>query len=290
MGTSSSGTGPGNNSPLLPNWAPNVDPYPDSDKDKKKDKDVNDKEKEKKDDTGKDDKKEENLNKPILTGNWGSVKATLGKLANGNKGSSVKSVGKAYINNLGGVRNAVRGSRAGISSGAVYANFLNSISERGFTQTLTEYGLSDCIGKSTEEVFARIADRISPAGDTNEDAIARKALLASLEVLYEKYIEGNGDITALNNEKENDLKEAVIEYISSYIFYKWLYELGLAIENKQIDESKAMHLEGEIKEFIHGEVKVELKRKDITKIDFGTGEGKKIIENIFEQSYTTIES
>jgi hypothetical protein len=283
MGTSSSGSGPRNNSPLLPNWdspgglppvkdptdkpnPENQDPKiptsenPNTDNDKYEN--VPDEEQE----TSK------NPEKPLLTGNWGSIKATLGKIANGSKSHSFKGIAKGYVRNVGGVKNAVRASRAGVSGGASIASFLGSVGLNGFNETLKIFGLSDCVGKSAEEVFAKISDKICPAGNTNDEAIARKALLDILGSLYEKFVE-NGNIT-LDNLQEKDLILAVVEYASYYIFHKWLYELGLAIENKQIDETEALGLEEEMKEFIFGEVRVELKGRKIMEMDFTSGEGK----------------
>lgn len=295
MGTSSSGSGPGNNSSLLPNWD-SPGGFPDktpADSPPDNDNDQNDKDSDngKEPDNGKAPEKGEKAEikkpeKPPITGNWGSVKATLGKIANGSKSYSFKGMGKSYVSNLGGVKNAVKGSRTGINGGSSYGSFLGSVGLNGFTETLRIFGLSDCIGKSAEEVFTRISDKICPTGNTNDEAITRKALLDSLGSLYEKFVE-NGNIT-IDNLQEKDLLVALTEYAGYYIYHKWLYELGLAIENKRISEADAIGLEEEMKEFIFGEVRVELKGKNIMEIDFNSGEGKEIIENIFEQSYTTL--
>lgn len=293
MGTSSSGSGPGNNSPLLPNWdspgefpeLPPADNPPDNDQDDKDSDNTKDVDNVKEPD--KSDKEDiKKPNKPIINRNWGSVRATLGKIANGSKSYSFKGMGKSYVSNLGGIKNAVKGSRAGITGGSAYANFLGSIGSNGFADTLKKLGLSDCIGKTAEEVFAKISDKIFPTGNTNDEAITRKALLDALGALYEKFVE-DGNIT-LDNLQEADLIIAITEYTSFYIYHKWLYELGLAIENKNISEVEALRLEGEMKEFIFGEVRVELRGKNIIGMDFTSGEGREIIENIFEQSYTTL--
>lgn len=293
MGTSSSGSGPGNNSPLVPNWdtpaglTPVTDPNPENPLENpipsKPNTDI--------DPNGNTTDKNEleipkNPEKIPNTGNWGSLKATLGKIANGSKSHSFKGIAKGYVRNVGGVKNAVRASRSGVSGGASIANFLGSVGLNGFNETLKILGLSDCVGKSAEEVFVKISDKICPTGNTNEEAITRKAMLDTLSSLYEKFVD-KGNIT-LDNLQEQDLELAITEYTSFYIYHKWLYELGLAIENKQIKEVKALALEEEMKAFIFEEVRVELKGREIMKMDFTSGEGKKMIEEIFEQSYTTL--
>lgn len=290
MGTSSSSPGPGNKSPLFPNWDPQGDnPLP-RDENENQDSNNNGNDGEENQDNSSDsngkDTTSETANRPQLTGNWGHVKASLGRIANSRNGHSFKGFARKYVGNVGGVKNAVRSSRSGVSSGSTYAGFLSSISLKGFTETLRIYGLSDCIGKSADEVFVKISDKICPTGDTNEEAISRKAILDSLSSLYEKFVD-NGNVT-LDNLSEADLIASITEFTGFYIYHKWLYELGLAIENKNITEAEALGLEEEMKEFIFGEIRIELQGRDVMNLDFASGEGKELIKNIFEQSYSTL--
>lgn len=285
MGTSSSGSGPGNNSPLLPNWGPPSDLPPL--KEPANIQNPND---------SIPEVQPENNNQPQedridpekipVTRNWGSVKTRLGKIANGSKNRNFKGVAKGYVGNLGGVKNAVKASRSGIKGAASIANLLSSIGQHGFTDTMRIFGLSDCIGKSMEEVFAKLSDKICPAGNTNEEAITRKAMLDTLSSLYEKFVDK--DNISLDNLQKEDIEKAVTDFACNYIYRKWLYELGLAIENKRINETNALALEEQIREFIFEEVRVEFKGRDIMNMDFSSGIGKDLIEDIFEQSYTTL--
>lgn len=294
MGTSSSGSGPGNKSPLLPNWdiplelPPTNIPNDNSEPDNSSLENPNS-----------ENSNPENINsqnqstangKLVLTGNWGGLKSRLGRIANNKGGSkySYKNLARGYVRNVGGVKNAVRSSRSGIKGGASLGSFLGSIGSIGLNETLRNYGLSDYIGKSAEEVFAKISEKICPLGSTNEDAITRQAILDSLSSMYMQY-EKNGNIV-FDNLQEKDLELVFTEYVSFYIYHKWLYELGLAIENKNITEKEAVALEEEVKQFIFNEIDVEFKDKKITEINFQSNEGQKIIEDIFEQSYTTLKS
>ena len=289
MGTSSSGSGPGNNSPLQPNWdmplglppinLPTDNTVPDNSNPEN---------------SNPENSNSQNQNSPIgqpvLTGNWRGVKSRLGRIANSKKGNhySYKGLARQYVRNVGGVKNAVRSSRSGIQGGASLGRFLGSVGTIGLNETLKLYGLSDYIGKSAEEVFAKLSEKICPLGSTNEDAIARKAILDSLSSMYLEY-EKNGNIE-FDNLQEKDLELVFAEYIGYYIYNKWLYELGLAIENKNITEKEAVVLEEEVKQFIFNEIEIEFKGKKITEIEFQSKEGQKIIEDIFEQSYTTLKS
>lgn len=284
MGTSSSGSGPGNNSPLLPNWGPPNDLL----QPKKEPVDLSDPnlipEVQSDNNMPQDDKIDPD--KIPVTGNWGSVKTRLGRIANGSKTRNYKGIAKGYVRNLGGVKNAVKASRSGIKGAASIANFLSSIGQHGYSDTMRIFGLSECIGKTAEVVFARLSDKICPAGNTNEEAITRKAMLETLSSLYGKFVDK--DNINLDNLQKEDIEIAITDFVCNYIYHKWLYELGLAIENKRIYETDALSLEEQIKEFIFEEVRVEFKDRDILNMDFTSGNGKDLIEDIFEQSYTTL--
>lgn len=292
MGTSASNAGLKGKTSLLPNWATgggggNTDDNSDNNNDNGE----NDNESPQTD-TG--PKKNDNRQgEPIVptsqTKSWRSAKTAINKYAGERNRTNLRSAGKSYVKTYGGAKAATMASVAGINYGHALASFLGGFSGNGYEENLRQYGLSDCIGKSSEEVFAKIADKIAPIGSTNDEAIARAAIMDSLDKLYEKVLSDGGDISSLGSLDETALKEAVVEFTSNYIYKKWIYELGLALEKNQLSEKAVIQLENEIKVFIKGEVQVALKDKDIKTLDLTEGADKKMIEDIFELAYLTIE-
>ena len=297
MGTSASNSGPKRNTELLPTWAT-------SPGDGDNGQDNEDSGVEGNNNDGSETEGPKNIDPdisnssqsedtpashtPVITGNWGAAKGALSRYVKGTGGSSLKKAASSYIKTLGGSSKATKASGAGISTGGVFVNFISGVSRNGYPETLREYGLADCIGKSSQEVLAKIADRIAPIGSTNDEAIARNAILISLDALYEKLLNEGKDIDALGSLDEQTLKNSVEEFVGTYIFKKWVYEVGLAIEKNELTEKEAISLEKEIKVFVRNEVRSALKDKDIIKLDLNTGEGKKMVENIFELAYSTI--
>jgi len=293
MGTSSSNSGPKKNMALLPTWATNPDEgEKGQDEDNYGDNSNSETESPENSDTNNSNANQGEevtaSNNPAITGNWAVAKGALSRYAKGTRGSSLRKAANSYVRTLGGSSKATKASATGISTGGVFLNFIGGILRNGYAETLRQYGLADCIGKSSEEVLAKIADRIAPIGSTNDEAIARNAVLISLDALYEKLLGEGKDIDALGSLDEQTLKSSVEEFVSTYIFKKWVYEVGLAIEKNELTETKAINLEREIKVFVRDEVKSSLKDKDIIKLDLNVGEGKKMIENIFELAYSTI--
>lgn len=278
MGTSASGTGPKGKSPLLPSWADDSENPPET--------------------VGDDDNEESENNteealesKPefVPSQKLSGTKSILTRISNGRSGSSFKTFAKSYIKSSGGSKAATKSSVAGINAGRNYLGFLGGVSKEGLNETLQKYDLSDCLGKSSEEVIAKIADKIAPIGSTNDEAIARAAVMIAFDRLYEKILDSGKDFQSLDSIDAETLSDTVIEFVSAYIFKKWVYEAGIALERNDLSESEAIKLEKEMRFFIRDEVKSEFKKTDVSKIDLAKGEGHKIIKNIFELAYSTLE-
>src|SRR5690606_9512022 len=99
---------------------------------------------------------------------------------------------------------------------------------------------------STEEICIAIANVLAPVGSTNDEAIARDAMISTLDTLYMKMDEN--DISSLENLTSELVKETLIEYVSNYIFSKWMYELGSTIEKGNITVQEAVELECSVKD------------------------------------------
>jgi hypothetical protein len=284
MGTSSSGTGPKGRTPLLPSWANGGGDMPDNDENQSPETDSPN--------TNNFDENENSsneINNNYYTDNLKTAKGAITRIANNGSGATFKKAAKEYVKRTGGHKKATIASSTGISAGSNYIGFLGDVARSGLEKTLKEYDLVDCIGKSTEEVFARIANKIAPTGSTNDEAIARAAVMIAFDRLCEKLVENGQDVAALDQLDEATLKDTIIEFVSAYIFKKWVYEAGLALERNDLSESVAIELENEMKDFVIDEVRFSLKKIDIKTLDISRGEGKKIIQDIFDLAYSTLE-
>lgn len=218
-----------------------------------------------------------------------TVKSAIKRIANSRSGATFKKAARDYVKRTGGHKKATLASGAGISAGSNYLGFFADVASGGIEKTLRDHDLADCIGKSTEEVFAKIANKIAPTGATNDEAIARTAVMMAFDKLCEKLIENEQDITALDQLDVGTLKETVIEFVSAYIFKKWVYEAGLALERNDLSERDAIELEKEMRDFVADEVRSSLGKMDVKTLDITQGEGKKVIEDVFDLAYSTLE-
>ena len=287
MGTSASNGGPKGSPPLLPPWYNDNSPQrPEQDNPPPE-----------QPDGGTEPNPDQNDGTPLgspdvpakdlISKKWGGAKGALTRVANNTNGSSFQKAGRKYVASLGGSRSATRAASQGIRVGKNYASFLGALSSRGITETLDSLGLSDFIGKSTEETCMAIANALAPVGSTNDEAIAREAMISTLDALYSKMQEN--DIISLENLTSELVKETLIEYVSNYVFTKWMYELGSSIEKGNMNEHEAVDLEMGVKDLIYAETIEHYREITIesnTLQDVSTAD---IIEEIFSTAYSLLE-
>jgi hypothetical protein len=85
------------------------------------------------------------------------------------------------------------------------------------------------------------------------------------------------------------IKDAVMAYVSIYIFKKWVYELGMAVEKNTVSERQAIEMETEIKDFITAEVRLAMQDKTIRDFDLNSASNQQTIETIFQTAYSTLQ-
>lgn len=300
MGTSASNGGPKGSPPLLPPWyndddSPASDPNPDAPLPEPPLSDSSDIAPERSPEDQNQPVNDNATRAPVpeapatdsFSRNWGSAKGAMTRMSNNTGGASFRKAGKKYVGSLGGSKSATKAASKGISVGSTYASFLGSLSSRGFAETLDSLGLSDFIGKSTEETCMAIANVLAPVGSTNDEAIARDAMISTLDTLYMKMDEN--DINSLENLTSELVKETLIEYVSNYIFSKWMYELGSTIEKGNITVQEAVELECSVKDLIYAETTEQYRSVTIETSSLQDVSTSKIIEDIFSTAYSLLE-
>lgn len=275
MGTSKSNSGPGNNSPLLPPWAPD----PINGEGEQEGNDNNDSE------SPKEDKGKET---PVLR-NLSTARRGLTTYVKNRSRRTFNSAIRSYVKSYGGGRRASTTAISGKSAGRRLTGFIAGVSNQGINTTLNEFGLGDCIGKPIDFVLTKIADLLAPSGATNEDAAAREAILDSLEYIYQEYELYDKELTELDSLQVTDLEVIIKEYVSSYIFNRWLHELGLKLEEKAASTHELVRIEKEAKNYIKEAVDLDFSQIDIMNIDFREGVERDLMDGIFEEAYILTE-
>jgi len=266
MGTSSSFDGLTNGSPLLPPWAQDeVIENP-------------------------DDNEEQDEIPESLSGSWQSAKSLMTRYVNSSGDTEkLKQSARSYVQARGGATGASRAAISGKNAASNLGNFFSGVINQGIERTLESYGLHHIIGDSVENVFMAIAESLSPKGDSIENSIARQATIDTLAFVYDKYEFEDYNIEKFNSMKEDDIREVLELCIESYIYERWLQELGIRIEKNAISEKQAIRLEMDVKDLVKSSISFDFQDYDLLNINFKDGAGKSIIDNIYKQAYTQLE-
>lgn len=300
MGTSASNGGPKGSPPLLPDWynpsPPDGDDYDapqDGNNDSDGENDTANNNDSGNNDPGNNDSAEQNNsdapNQTNQSTDWGKSKGALTRIAKSTSGSSIQKAGRKYVSGLGGRRGATRAAAQGRITGGKYASFLGAIASGGINNALQNLGLDNLLGRSSEEICLAIADAIAPTGSTNDEAIARDALISTLDSLYNKLQENGNDFTNVDSLSLDQIKETLIEYVSNYVFNKWMYELGNAIEKGSVTESAAINLETQVRDLIYAETFEHYRDIPVETFNLSDSSNNAMIEEIFQTAYSTLE-
>ncbi|WP_434981083.1 hypothetical protein [Daejeonia sp. YH14] len=211
---------------------------------------------------------------------WSNAKNFMSKVASG-KSTNVKGAVSRYVKAYGGAKSASKNAVGGIKTTINLGNFVKSISEQGLKETLDAYKIN-YQDKSTKEILNELINILSPSPKTKEDAISRKALILTMEVLYELIEKETLEIEAIEN---LDVNIIIPTYIEVYIYQKLINDLGSRIESNSKSAADAVALEKDIKEYIHSKIEIVFKGKEIKDYKFSTKE----ILSLYNQCYTVIE-
>ena len=137
--------------------------------------------------------------------------------------------------------------RAAAKTGQRLGGFLSRVSEIGFTETLKEFGLSDLIGKSAEEVTNGLTDAFTDAASSLDDEAARVAL----HQLYEELLETaetfeNAEAAFTQAVDEPGIIKTIADFFGKYIyrifcrdFYEgWQKKAGAEQARQKLDDVK----------------------------------------------------
>jgi hypothetical protein len=168
-------------------------------------------------------------------------------------------------------------------------SFLGTVGRTGIDNALRSFDLASFVGRSAEEIFVAMANALAPEGALVEDAAARVAVDETLAALYDKVIANGGDLGVLDSLTGVELAEAVETCIATYIYERWIGELGKSIERGAVSADAAVSLEQGMKAYVRESVKLKVGGKDVIQIDWAGAEGQALIETVFQDAYSFLE-
>lgn len=220
---------------------------------------------------------------------WQSAKTSMSKYASGNGGSNGKrNAVSNYVKGYGGSGNAAKSAKSAIRTTINIGDFFGNVSKRGITQVLQEHKIPT-EGRKPKEILNDIVNLLAPTPDSNDDSVARKALINTMSIIYEKFDDEGKDITLLDSIDSGTTKILIEKYIETFIYERLIHDVGSRIEKNSEDSATATKIEKELKEYIESKVSATLKDKPLSLINFETEKVSILVEGLYQQCYKVLE-
>jgi hypothetical protein len=227
------------------------------------------------------------LNLPIT---WNSAKRRLGGFAAAGGGLGLARAAQSYVRARGGASAAARAAPSGRRSSARLARFLSDVATLGVDEAVRALPLEHIVGQPAEAVLAAIADILAPDGATLEEAASRQMVEEVFIYLYERYGLEEGGLARLDAMDGDGVREALCVSVASYIYQRWLQELGDRIEQRAMSPRDAFRLERQVKDYVNDAVRFDLSQCDVLVVSWGGPEGQQIIGRIYADAYALLEA
>ena len=287
MGTSNSSGGPTGPNPLLPPWAPDLDPEPEP---------VHDGDSETHDGVDDGDASGQDAPTPRLTDppKWSSLLGQTRRLASGGAtgGSArtrARNVARNYVRSRGGAWKAAQGSVAGRSAGSRIGGFLADVAQHGVAQALRNLRLDEYIGRPADDLLVGLAERLLPSPDSADDAAARKAGLDAFHELLQQYGALEEGINALDALDADGIQHALEHFIARYITADLLLRLSQRVEDGSSTVARCDQILSEIRSVVLETIRLDFKGRDVLAIDWNGPEGRQFIDRQLLNAYGLLE-
>jgi len=293
MGTSKPYGGPGDNTPLLPDWAldndapppgePPIPPPPQKPQSENGDPsplptptaDISD---------------APTPSQVPPTRLWRKAKLAMGGVASSGGRERFQKAARGYVQARGGATGAARASTTGRRATTRVVGFFSDVATRGIGDALRAIGLGNILGQPVDIVLTAIMNTLTPPGASLDDMAAKRTTNEVLVMIFEQYDVLEGGIEKLNSMDADGVQEAFRISVAEFIFQRWMLDLGQRIDERAATASEARKIEIEVKAYVTEAVKLDLKGKDVLTTDWNTRENQTIVENIYREAYRFLEA
>lgn len=222
---------------------------------------------------------------------WRSAKRSLGTALQGVDGQrDYRRAARAYVRARGGAQRAAHSATFARGATARLAAFLSDVSTGGLASAAQQLGLASLTGRPVHDVLAAITNALAPHGATLPEAAARQSVADTLASLWEARDLAEGGFDRLQAMTADDVRGAITDCVSSYIFYQWALELGRAIERRAVSTNDAITMEREMRQYIRDTLTLDLASIDVLGVDWAGSQGQAIISKVYAEAFALIEA
>ena len=220
---------------------------------------------------------------------WGPAKSSMSRYASGNAGNNGKrNAVSNYVKSHGGSQNAARSAKSAIRTTISIGDFFGGVKQKGITQVLNDFQIP-IEGRKPKEILNDIVNVLAPTPNLNDDSVARKALVNTMSIIYEKFDDEKKDISLLDSLDSDISKILITKYIETFIYERLIHDVGSRIEKKAENSNAAAKIEKELKEYIETKVSTTLNDKPLSIINSETKNVNVLVEGLYQQCYKVLE-
>ena len=198
---------------------------------------------------------------------------------------------------MGGGRGAAASSVAGRQTAGRLATFLAGIAAQGVAGAARTFGIAEFLGRSADFFLTKLADTLAPSGALTEDAVARDAMDATLEELYEQLNLGAAGVEGLERLTPGMMANAVVRYAINYIYGRVIQALTAHIHATATSSARIREVEQTARQYIEDAVRLDLDTSPFFGENGGAfvaqwdaGEGQRLMDSLFSESYRVVEA
>lgn len=207
--------------------------------------------------------------------------------------ASARKILRSFIAHNGGTRAVARG----VGGGGVVARghaarrvasrlggFISDIGRLGLDGALRNAGWSDLVGRSVQEIFHAIVDRLSGESSTLDDVDARMAL-SKLQEQYFAAATTPEELERLLNAQVDRLDSLLQEFFGFYL-YEVFCRVFFERLMQRIGEARAYSFLNEIRDFIRSTLANRATNLDLERVNWNGADGQAIVQDIMETTFS----
>lgn len=233
---------------------------------------------------------------------WQSTRRLIGGVGSGQVGgiagrNNVRSGVRRAVGAMGGARHAAKMSPAGRQTAVRFARFLSGVAKGDVESAAREFGIGAFLNRSADVFLLRLVDALAPAGALTEDAVARDAMDDTLQELFEQMAVANDGIHALERMSPVIMADALLRYVTNYIYTRVINTLTAHIHAKSQGVPRMHEIEKAARHYIEDAVRLDIDttaffgpQGSMFAAQWDAGKGQRVIDRLFEESYAVVQA
>jgi len=229
---------------------------------------------------------------------WAPLKSQVTRFAGAGALSSAQAgeVVREFVTHSGGAAAASHGggtfgrARAAQTAGRAIAGFVGLASRVGFDEALRRNGLGALVGRPVTDIILALVDHCGGPGSSIDEVDARNATSRLLHEMLDDAADAGAVDAILKEVGEADGLVALLERFFGYCLYEQFCRVFFERLVKKHGDDRARSFLSDIFHFIRSTLSNRLVDMDVKGVDWFGDEGRRISDDIMEQTLRVYES